>query len=404
MDENLKKTRIELFVIFVLYLFLLPRASMELDMGYWQEWALKIHHVRLAHAYDTSINYFPIYLYGLWLFDLLQGTDANIIAHISSIKILFVCFDFLPLVVLCGFRRKLLNYQIPYLYLILNIAYVFNSMIWGQIDSIYTNLSFLSIVVGLLNPVWGALLYLLALNTKAQAIEFLPVVLLVLWYSTRNIKTLVKVVLVAVLGQIIILLPFISTGGVGILWNHVTHSVDLYHNLSICAFNIWYLITSGNPYFMDDHSTYILLSYKTIGLVMFTASLVWVLVPIAKTIYKHRKQQIVPGKDLYPILFLGTGLICLFFFYFNTQMHERYVHPVVILFFFYGVVSGNYKLYILASIPYLLSLDKCYSYPDGFLPIYHFKIIYASKIIALWYTATVIYGGWLYYRLLCAVN
>jgi hypothetical protein len=79
-------------------------------------------------------------------------------------------------------------------------------------------------------------------------------------------------------------------------------------------------------------------------------------------------------------------------------MHERYAHPIIIFFFFYGVVSKNYKLCILASIPYLLSLDKAFSFPDGYLPIVHYKFIYASKVIALWYTATVIYGSYLLYR------
>ena len=60
------------------------------------------------------------------------------------------------------------------------------------------------------------------------------------------------------------------------------------------------------------------------------------------------------------------------------------------------MVSRNYKLYILASIPFLLSLDKCM--PD-YLPIVHYKFIYASKVIALWYTATVIYGSYLFYKL-----
>jgi len=112
-----------------------------------------------------------------------------------------------------------------------------------------------------------------------------------------------------------------------------------------------------------------------------------------------RKKHLSFDGDAYQLLFLATGLLTLYFFYFNTQMHERYANPIIIFFFFYGVVSKNYKLYILASIPYLLSLDKCFSYPDGYLPVVHYKIIYASKIIALWYTATVIYGSWLFYQL-----
>jgi Gpi18-like mannosyltransferase len=374
---------------------------MEYDMGFWREWALYIHRHGLARVYtaDSPINYFPVFVYGLYAYDWLQGTEASIIQHINSIKILFVCFDFLPVVVLCCFRQKLLSFKIPHLFLLLNIAYVFNSMVWGQIDSIYTSLAFLAIVAGMYYPVAGTLLYLLALNTKPQAIEFLPVMAVVLWYSIHKIKTIFAAVISAAALQMLLLLPFMANGGVARLADIAAHSVGRYNNLSIGAFNIWYLITRDNPYFVRDTDTFVLLSYKALGLVLFSAACLYVFVPMARRIWAIKKLGAQPGTQTWQTLFLGTGLLCLYFFYFNSQMHERYAQPVVIFFFFYAVAANNYKLYILASIPYLLSLDKCFSFPDGYLPIVHYKFIYASKVIALWYTATVAYGSCLYYTL-----
>ncbi|MCW3123798.1 MAG: hypothetical protein JWQ38_3290 [Flavipsychrobacter sp.] len=396
MDNSLIRTRIEIAVLFALYLFLLPKSYMQLDMDYWREWALIIHRNGLAHAYISSINYFPVYIYGLYIYDLLQGTEANIVQHINSIKILFVCFDFLPVVVLCAFRQKLLTFKIPHLYLLLNIAYVFNSMMWGQIDSIYTNLALLAIIITLHYPVWGILLYLLALNTKQQAIEFLPVMFVAAVYSIRNTGTIIKVVAAVAVLQVIILLPFLGSGGMGKMAGIVTNTVGLYHNLSICAFNIWYLITTSNPYFINASDKWIVLSYTAIGLIMFAITTMAVFMPLLKRIWQLRKNRLAIDIVTWHRIFLGTGLICLYFFYFNSQMHERYAHPIIIFFFFYGAAAKNYKLYILASIPYFLSLDKCF--PD-YLPIVHYKIIYASKIIAIWYTVTVIYGSYLYYKL-----
>ena len=396
MDHSLKRTRIELLVLFALYLFILPKASMEYDMEFWRQWAVTIHRNGLAHAYNSTINYFPVHVYALWLYDLIQGSEANIIAHINSIKVLFVCFDFLPLVVLCAFRQKLLAYKIPYLYLLLNIAYVFNSMMWGQIDSIYTNLAFLAIITTLVYPVWGILLYLLALNTKQQAIEFLPVMAIVSLYSIRNWGTVAKAVVAVVALQLLLLLPFLGTGGPAKMVAITLNTVGLYHNLSICAFNIWYIVTTGNPYFINASDTWFILSYTITGVIMFGAAALAILIPLLKRMWQLRKNELAIDDRTWQLLFLCTGMVCLYFFYFNSQMHERYAHPIIIFFFFYGVVSKNYKLYILASIPYFLSLDKCY--PD-YLPITHYKIIYASRIIALWYTATVIYGSWLYYKL-----
>lgn len=396
MNDSLKRNRIELFLLFILYLFILPRAYMDYDMGFWREWAVYIHRHGLAHAYDGPVNYFPVYVYGLYFFDMLQGSEANIIHNINSIKVLFVFFDFLPLFVLCGFRQKLLSFKIPYLYLLLNVAYVFNSMVWGQIDSMYTSLAFLAIITAVLYPVPGLLLYLLALNTKPQAIEFLPVMAVVLLYSVRRVNTVLIALVALAAVQLALLLPFIGNGGVGRLLHIAASVVDLYPRLSICAFNIWYLIQPGNPYFINDKDVFLIFSYKSIGLLLFSLSVLWLLVPLTRHIAALRKNVKPFTKRTWELLFLGTGMLCLYFFYFNSQMHERYAHPIIIFFFFHAVVSGNYRLYILASIPYILSLDKCF--PD-YLPVVHYKIIFASKIIAIWYTATVVYGSYLYYRL-----
>ena len=396
MDNSLTRNRIEILMLFALYLILLPRVYMDYDMSFTREWALQIHRYGLSNAYDHGINYFPVFVYGLWVYDLFQGTEANIIANINNIKILMVCFDFLPIIVLCGFRQRILQFKIPYLYLLLNIAYVFNSMVWGQIDSIYANLSFLAILTGILYPVTGSVLYLLALNTKPQAIEFIPVMFAVLLYSVRQWSVAIKGLVAIASLQVVILLPWLNNGGVGKLWYFATHAVDLYHHLTICAFNIWYLLVPARHFYIDDRETFIFISYKATGLIMFTASAIVIVWPLLKQMWLARRQQILLTSSHYEKILLGTGLLCLYFFYFNTQMHERYANPIIILFFFYGVISRNYKLYVLASIPYFLSLDKCF---PNFLPVHHYKIIWADKILALWYTATVLYGSWLWWQL-----
>ena len=55
MDESIKKSRIELLLLFALYLFILPRVYMDYDMGFWREWALTIHHNGLANTYNSPI-------------------------------------------------------------------------------------------------------------------------------------------------------------------------------------------------------------------------------------------------------------------------------------------------------------------------------------------------------------
>lgn len=400
MNNSLTRQRIEILLLFALYLVILPKAFMAYDKDLFCSWAVYIHHHGFQNIYNNPTTDYPaVYLYGLYIFDLLQGTDANIIRNFDTIKIFALFFDFLPIVVLCCFRQKILSFNIPYLYLLINIAYLFNTMIWGQIDSIYTNLIFIAVITGIFYPVAGILLYVLALNTKVQSIQFLPVMVLITIYSTRKLKTVVVAIIAAIALQLMLFLPFILSGQTGRAIHVFTSVVNRYNNLSLSAFNIWYLITGGNPAFTNSNDVYFIFSYKTIGLIMYCIALLAVLAPLVKRIWTLRKHKLPMDDKAYQILFLSTGLACLFFFYFNAQMHERYSHPIIIFFFFYGVASKNYKLFILASIPYYLSLDKSFSYPDGYLPVIHYKIIYASKIIALWYTATVVYGSYLYYKL-----
>jgi Gpi18-like mannosyltransferase len=391
------KSRNELLatcLLLLLYIILLPRVYMEYDMGFWRQWALAIHEHGVGKAYQHGINYLPVFVYALYVYDLLQGTANQIATNINSIKILFVIFDFLPIIVLLSWGKKLLPFAIPQWLLLFNIAYLFNSMVWGQIDSIYTNLSFLAIIFAMRKPAISMLLYLVALNTKPQAIEFLPVLVVLWWLSRKPLKTFVLGAVACTFVQASLVLPFILSGSLPTLIEAATTVVGRYNKLSICAFNFWYLVQPNNPYFIDDSTTFLVFSYRQWGMLLFGASLVWILVPLAK--HLRRLKTVTASPATWELVFLGTGLICLYFFYFNAQMHERYAHPIVILFFFYSVASGNYALYILASIAYFLSLDKCF--PD-YLPIVHYKFIFASKVIALWYTATVVYGTYLYYKL-----
>ena len=91
--------------------------------------------------------------------------------------------------------------------------------------------------------------------------------------------------------ELLLLLPFLNNGGIGKITNIVTHTVGLYDKLSICAFNIWYLITRSNPYFIKDTDTYFLLSYKAIGFIMFAIAGLIVWIPLAKKIWQPQKKQ-----------------------------------------------------------------------------------------------------------------
>jgi len=399
MNNTLTRTRLELLMLFLLYAIILPRVYMTHDMGAFRDWALYIHRHGLQNAYGSQTNYPPVFLQALYIYDLLQGTEANIIAHINNIKLLFLFFDFLPVIVLCAFRQRILSFHIPYLYLLINVAYLFNSMVWGQMDSMYVNVVFLAMIAGVFYPAAAAMLFVLAVNIKFQSIMFAPVLGIIMLYSIKDLKTIVISAVLAVAVQVLIFMPFIVSNNVGSVIYMYTHSVGYYPRVSISAFNLWYLILPQNPYEQNDSQPFLFATYRNIGLLMFAVSSCAVLLVILKHMWQAKKKNIQLTDWHYQLLFLGSAMITFCFFYFNTQMHERYAHALVVFSFFYGVVSKNYRLYALISIPYFLSLDKAFSFPDGYLPIIHYKIIYASRIIAIWYTAAFIYSTYLFYNL-----
>lgn len=393
---NIKENRILLAALLLMYIIVLPREYMLLDFEYWTNWAVYIYKNGIVNVYDNPfmVDYHPIYLYVLDLFGKIQGSTINIVQNINYIKLFPLAFDFLPIVVLCAFRQRFINKDIPYLFLLLNIAYLYSSMIWGQVDSVYVNLVFLAVIVGFTRPVLSSVIFALALGTKLQAIMYLPLLFIVWVYAAKNYKTVIGILLGIGVTLAIIAAPFIIAGNGDKLLHVVTSAVGRYPQVSISGFNIWYLIYSGNPNHTVDTETYFLLSFKNWGfLLFFGLSGYTLLIALLHTI----KEKLTNNgtEALMKMMMLTGALITLYFYYFNTQMHERYAHAIIIFLFFYGVFSKNYKLYILASIPYFLSLEKTL---PNFLPIAHPKILFASKVIAILYTLTIGYAMYEFFR------
>ena len=393
-DRN--RNRIELVLLFSLLVIFLPGQYSVTDMiGYWLKWALEIHNYGLMNIYDHSVNVHPGFPYVLYVYDLIMGSNEQIIAHINYLKLFPLLFDFLPVVVLCCFKQRLIEEKIPFFFLLLNIAYLYNSLIWGQYDSAYTALCFLAILTALYNPVIAVILYTIGFFVKFQSIMLLPVMIVVLFYSINNLKTLGKTTLALLTTSFVFLFPFILEGKVNQVFYVTAHYVDFMNHVSVQAYNIWYLIVQGSPYDINDTSTFFVLSYKQTGLLLFFLFTTITLIPLLKQIITLKFKNQKPDKTTKELLMITAGLVSYYFFYFNTQMHERYVHPTLIFFFFYAVYSRNYRPYILVSIAYFLSLEKTL---PNFLPFPHPRFIFGARIIAVIYTLNLAYTMFVFFR------
>ena len=385
-----------LFALFVLYIIFLPKEYFEGDFGFWTNWCSQMMDFGLTSVYESGCNYHPIFLYFLYGFGKICGSNEMLFEQINYIKIIPLIFDFIGvLAFLYFFKNQKKSIFLP-LFLILNLSYLYNTMFWGQVDSIYTTLSLLSIIFALLGNINLAVVFIVfAFNSKLQAIIFLPIFGLVLLPDViKNPKKIVYLFAFGFVTQLMILMPFILKGKVGQVISVFTGGVDHYTNVSLFANNIWYLfLWNKECYFVEDSTTFMGFSYKNIGLVLFLCSSFLSLLPLFLRTIKLLKGQSDEKKEQYIELVFFSCLLTIWnFFYFNTQMHERYSHALIIFCFFYGFLSKNWFLYIIATLGLLLNMTRVFPFAEYDVTKYFF---YNQHFISIVFGLGLLYGYYL---------
>ncbi len=205
----------------------------------------------------------------------------------------------------------------------LNPAAIVDGPLWGQTDSLHACAMLAALVCAGRNEwlVCGACAAA-AMLLKAQSIVLLPVLgLLSLTGHERAGKMLIGAGVVT----LITLLPFAAAGTLDRVRDVYVHSVGTYPWLAQGAYNFW-LALFGGEVGRDDGILFLgVISYRNVGLLIFTATMLFTVLPYARSLTgEHRKPQTL-------LIVLLTGLVTQAFFLFNTEMHERYFFPFVAL-------------------------------------------------------------------------
>jgi hypothetical protein len=172
--------------------------------------------------------------------------------------------------------------------------------------------------------------------------------------------------------------------------NVVNESVGFFPSVSWSAYNVWYLLTKSNPAPINDTTIFIRYSYRTWGFILFFISSGFALIPLLLGTWQRTKHKLELDKDYYALTFLTSGLITILFFFVNTQMHERYSHPALALFFGYGLLARKYWLYALTSVAYFLNLEMMYGWFRR--NVYMFDI--KPEIVSLLYVVVILICFW----------
>ncbi|MBI1305132.1 MAG: hypothetical protein GC181_00805 [Bacteroidetes bacterium] len=389
------------FLMFLM-LFINPEYPNGWDTECWRTWATCIKEHGLGKVYECGTDYLPLYHYILWLFGSFQSGTAELISNLSYLKLYTYAFDLISgfyiinwLIRLGLPEEKALNRVVFY---VLNAAILYNTLVWGQVDSIFTAFVFISVFFTWRKKVVPAILFfILALNMKLQAIVFFPVIGLFLLpeiIHSFSLKKLIVWIAAPALLQFLIVLPFLKAGTFPILWKIVFDSVDKYPVISMNAYNLWHFLINGNLMIIPDDRLWLGLTLKKWGLILFFAFSFSVLSPLLlrliKALKEKQKVRFTPE-----IMWLSMALIPLAFFFFNTQMHERYSHPALIFLIVYGLYKKDPLPAVLACVAYLLNLEdvlRMLKFQN------HGIFLFSRKFIAALYVLTIAIAFHRYWR------
>jgi Gpi18-like mannosyltransferase len=301
------------------------------DVGSYQAWALQIADNGPARTYQQGyfLDYPPGYLYALWI----VGSVARVF-NVSG-DTLRLLTESPP--VIADFALALAAYAYMYrvgrrriapvvaMLIALNPMMLFDTVVWGQSDSILTLivvLALVSILEDRYELAWA--LAAISVLVKPQGMMILPV--LALW---TMLETPIRRWVISALVFIATFAAGVAPFQIGHPWHWIidlyTSTAAYYHETSVNAFNLMALVGGLRTNDADSAGG---ISYFTLGMSM--------LVPL----YAYAGWIVWRGRSPRRLVFVA--MITIFgFFMVAPRMHERYIYPAVALAAFMAFESGE---------------------------------------------------------------
>jgi Gpi18-like mannosyltransferase len=327
------KFKMYLYIIFSFGLlirlyFAINTKGHPIDMGDFKYWSLLAAN-NFTHFYSSKAftDYPPLYIYILFIIGkitIILKLGSNIIAFNLLIKLPSILADLVTAYMLIKLSNKYLTQKwgvvIASIY-ILNPVIIFNSSIWGQIDSFFA--MFIILAILLLKDekiIIASMVFTAAVLLKPQGIIFLPI-LLFEFIKNKKINTFLSSIIFSLVTFILIILPFSFNQDLLWIFKLYIKTISEYPYASLNAFNLFSLL-GGN---WKDASQLItlfgiqtILTYKIIGYVFIV-----LITSFVAFLYLKGKTIALPGICA---LILITGVFVL-----STGMHERYMYPATAL-------------------------------------------------------------------------
>jgi Gpi18-like mannosyltransferase len=344
-----RKLKMYLYIIFSFGLlirlyFAITTKGHPIDMGDFKYWALLAAN-NFTHFYNSKAftDYPPLYIYILFIIGkitIIFKLASNIMAFNLLIKLPSILADLITAYLLIKLSNKFITQKwgviIASIY-ILNPVIIFNSSIWGQIDSLFV--MFIISAILLLKDekiIIASMVFTAAVLLKPQGIIFLPI-LLFEFIKNYKINTFLSSLVFSLAAFILIILPFSFNQDLLWIFKLYIKTISEYPYASLNAFNLFSLL-GGN---WKDASQLItlfgmqtILTYKIMGytfIVLITAFVAF--------LYLKGKTIALPGISA---LILITGVFVL-----SSGMHERYMYPATALILLVFILINDKRYLIL---------------------------------------------------------
>ena len=188
---------------------------------------------------------------------------------------------------------------------------VYNTSVWGQIDSVVTLLGLLSIAFFISHRYFRAILiYTLGVLTKLQILALLPIIGFLSLVSGSG-RRLYKYALILVPVATAPFVPIVLSKGFKWTWDYFFTIPNWYAYTSVYTYNLWApfgFIVSDNMKLLN------VIEYKYIGILLFWFVALLILQPLF--IKKNRTPL---------VLLFAAFLLWYDFSFFATRIHSRYL-------------------------------------------------------------------------------
>ncbi len=331
--------------------------TLKLDQGTFIGWSNSLIEDGFSNFYNGWSDYFPGYLYVLWLLGKIRGIIPNILLYKLPAIFADLLTGFLIYKIVAKFKNNKWGVVTASLY-IFNPAILVNSTLWGQIDSITSLLSMLSIYFAPINFLVS--FFFLAFGTliKPQVAFIAIVIFLMMLKDKWKIGKIFSYVFLSLVTFVLGFIPFSNGNNIfNFIIQRLSISSSQYPYTSINAFNFWGIFGFWNK----EPGTFLLMA---VGMVM-------VLIILGFSLIKVWKKK---GWE-----YLLAGVVFFASFLFLTRMHERHLLPVFApLIISASLAPDLFIPYFGLSITYLANMYYSYIWIT-----YDFKTVFPQGLIIL---------------------